>query len=94
MTLDTNYPCPECQVGALNPRRAAYVTTLEGNYVCVPDFPAWVCDLCGRREYDAAALAELSAVLASDRHTRRHRPLPLSRERDYSVPRPNSHRRP
>ncbi|MGD2252437.1 MAG: YgiT-type zinc finger protein [Anaerolineales bacterium] len=67
------YPCPECQVGSLQPRQASYFTTLEGQLVCAPDFPAWVCDMCGRREYDSGALAELQALLATDRRSRNRR---------------------
>jgi YgiT-type zinc finger domain-containing protein len=78
MDEETFYPCPECQVGALRPRRASYLTTLDGQLVCVPDFPAWVCDICGRREYDPASLAELQAMLANDRRSRRQRGPRLS----------------
>jgi hypothetical protein len=51
---------------------------MEGkNLVSVPDFPAWVCDVCGRREYDASALAELRAMLDNTRQgARRSRPRP------------------
>jgi len=31
--------------------------------ISVPDFPAWVCDICGRREYDTQALNQLSLLL-------------------------------
>ena len=31
--------------------------------VTVPDFPAWVCDLCRYREYDLAALKRLHGLL-------------------------------
>jgi YgiT-type zinc finger domain-containing protein len=71
LETEQTYPCPECQVGALHPRRVSYFTSDEGHPLCVPDFPAWVCDVCGRREYDSAALAELRAVLETERRSRR-----------------------
>lgn len=73
------YPCPECQVGNLRPRRVSYFTMEGKNLVSVPDFPAWVCDVCGRREYDSSALAELRAMLDTTRHgprRARRRPQP------------------
>ncbi|HET7011610.1 MAG TPA: YgiT-type zinc finger protein [Anaerolineales bacterium] len=68
---EQTYPCPECQVGALRPAHVSYFSSVSGRPVAVPDFPAWVCDVCGRREYDQAALAELRAMLESDRLGRR-----------------------
>ncbi len=71
MSQEHYYPCPECQVGALRPRRVSFFTSHDGHPIIVPDFPAWVCDVCGRREYDSSALAELHAVLDSDHQARR-----------------------
>jgi YgiT-type zinc finger domain-containing protein len=73
------YPCPECQVGNLRAQRVSYFTMEGKSLVSVPDFPAWVCDVCGRREYDSSALAELRAMLDTTRHGTRHsrrRPQP------------------
>ncbi len=41
-----------------------YFTWLGDELVTVPDFPAWVCDVCHRREYDLHALNELSLLLS------------------------------
>jgi hypothetical protein len=40
-----------------------------GMPLCIPDFPAWVCDLCGLREYDRLALSELEVMLDSNRRS-------------------------
>ena len=40
-----------------------YFTWLAGELITVPDFPAWVCDVCGRREYDGQAIAQLNILL-------------------------------
>jgi YgiT-type zinc finger domain-containing protein len=89
---EATYPCPECQVGTLRAAGVAYLTRLRGQLVTVPDFPAWVCDVCGRREYDEAAIAELRAMLESGSPPRRRigrqlrRPTP-SRSRPTADPR-------
>jgi YgiT-type zinc finger domain-containing protein len=40
-----------------------YFTWLNEELITVPNFPAWVCDLCGRREYDSRAVTWLNALL-------------------------------
>jgi hypothetical protein len=51
--------------------------------ITVPHFPAWVCDVCGKREYDEKAISWLTMLLSPDagRPTQRHRKPPLSRPR-------------
>ena len=82
-----SYPCRECQVGMLQPRPVSYFTAQNGQLISVPDFPAWVCDVCGTTEYDSSALAELHAMLEANRQSlrprRRLRPKP-----DADPPRP------
>jgi len=41
-----------------------YFTWMGEELISVPDFPAWVCDICGRREYDTLALNQLSLLLS------------------------------
>lgn len=40
-----------------------YYTWLDDELITVPDFPAWVCDVCGRREYDGMAMNQLNLLL-------------------------------
>ncbi len=42
----------------------AYYTWLGDELITVPDFPAWVCDICGRCEYDSTALTRLTLLLS------------------------------
>ena len=84
LTADPVYSCPECQVGALRAANVSYIDRFHGRLVTVPDFPAWVCDVCGRREYDEVALAELRAMLESGAPPRRRPSRQLPRP---SVPR-------
>ena len=60
---EENYPCSECQAGVLRPRYITYFTWLGEELITVPDFPAWICDVCGRREYDSRALSWLTILL-------------------------------
>ena len=69
--------CSECQTGVLRLEFITYFTWLSGELVTVPNFPAWVCDVCGRREYDSRAVARLNTLLSHDvgrRHIPRRRP--------------------
>jgi len=56
-------PCPECQSGVLHLKRLTYFTWLNDELISVPDFPAWVCDVCGRCEYDNRAITWLNTLL-------------------------------
>jgi YgiT-type zinc finger domain-containing protein len=53
-----------------------YFTWIGEELITVPDFPAWVCDVCGRREYDLQALNRLSLLLdpSAGRPTKKRRP--------------------
>lgn len=43
-------------------RYLCYFTWLNEDLITVPDFPSWVCDLCGRREYDHKAITWLNVL--------------------------------
>jgi YgiT-type zinc finger domain-containing protein len=60
--------CPECQAGALQNSAVPYYAILEGTLVVVPDFPAWVCDICRHCEYDENALEALRVILGPAAH--------------------------
>lgn len=61
------YMCPECQVGVFRLKHITYFTRMRDELLTVPEFPAWVCDMCGRREFDQRALNWLSVLLDSQR---------------------------
>lgn len=58
-------PCPMCMQGRLRPSRTLYFSISHGQAVCIPDFPAWTCDVCRYSEYDPKALSEWSTTLLS-----------------------------
>ena len=60
------FPCNECQAGVMHLKHMTYFTWLGEELVIVPNFPAWVCDVCGRREYDTRAIAWLTTLLNPD----------------------------
>ncbi|RJP54454.1 MAG: YgiT-type zinc finger protein [Anaerolineaceae bacterium] len=57
-------PCNECRAGIMQPRHITYFTWLGSELIMVPHFPSWVCDLCGRREYDEKAIQWLNMLLS------------------------------
>ncbi|MEW6716559.1 MAG: YgiT-type zinc finger protein [Chloroflexota bacterium] len=56
-------PCEECQTGVMRLSLLTYYTWLKDDFITVPNFPAWVCDICGYREYDGRALDWLQGLL-------------------------------
>jgi YgiT-type zinc finger domain-containing protein len=59
-------PCSDCQAGLMRLRFITYLTWLGEELVLVPNFPAWICDVCGRREYDEKSISWLSMLLNPD----------------------------
>ena len=55
--------CNECSVGMMHMRHITYFTWLGEELITVPNFPAWICDLCGKREYDERAISWLTMLL-------------------------------
>ena len=64
MTEERNLePCSNCQGGRKHFRSVTLMTWLGNDLITVPNFPAWICDICGYRTYDNQALAQLSMLL-------------------------------
>jgi len=68
------YACPDCLGGRQQLRHISYATWFRDQLITVPNFPAWVCDLCGRRDYDPQAVSWLNTLLHSE--NRRQAPRP------------------
>ncbi len=60
------YPCGDCQAGMMLLRFVTYFTWLAEEPIMVPNFPAWICDVCGRRDYDEKSLSWLTMLLNPD----------------------------
>lgn len=66
------YVCPHCQTGSLRLRRVVLAHWYGGQFIIIPNFPGWVCDVCGAREYDDAALEQVQMLLGAEFDLRRH----------------------
>jgi YgiT-type zinc finger domain-containing protein len=86
--------CPHCRAGNLRLQRVVFARWYAGQFITVPNFPAWVCDVCGEREYDEMALDQVRRVLAPEAELRREaaRPGRRSPQRPRSGPRPSLRR--
>jgi len=82
------YTCLECQAGIVQLEHITYFTWLAGELISVPDFPAWVCDVCGRRDYDPQAISLLNILLnaGSSRPARHKRQKPRPQDRPTARP--------
>jgi YgiT-type zinc finger domain-containing protein len=85
------FTCHQCQAGVMNLSFLTYFTWLDDELVMVPNFPAWVCDVCGRREYDTRAVSWLSTLLSPNAghgspKRRLLQPRPRRRRSDHFVP--------
>lgn len=62
--------CPACQVGNYHLKLVTYYAWHGNDFITVPDFPSWVCDVCNRVEYDEKAISQLRSLLASSTDAR------------------------
>ena len=85
-----SYVCPHCQTGTLHLRRVVFAQWYGGQFVTMPNFPGWVCDVCGECEYDAVALDQINTLLGAELDLRRD----ANRRARRSVPPPTPRARP
>jgi YgiT-type zinc finger domain-containing protein len=81
--------CPECHTGFFHLEYLTYFTWLNDELITVPNFPSWVCDVCGKREYDTHAVSWLNMLLSpttgrKPKPRRRHLPGNLNRPQPQS----------
>jgi YgiT-type zinc finger domain-containing protein len=63
-TINTpGFACFECQTGVMKVKFVTYFTWIETQLITVPDFPAWVCDVCGNSVYDQKAVNVITTLL-------------------------------
>lgn len=80
--LDESFaPCPECSAGVMRLKQVTYFTWLNGELITVPNFPAWICDVCGRREFDPRAITWLNTLLNTSGGRGKSRAKPRSSSR-------------
>lgn len=61
--VESTAPCQECGAGVLRLSHVTYFTWLNDELITVPNFPAWICDVCGRREFDPRSVNWLNMLL-------------------------------
>ena len=81
--------CPECHTGVFRLEYLTYFTWLNDELITVPNFPSWVCDICGKREYDTRAVSWLNMLL-SPTTGRKHKPHRRNLPRNLNRPQPRS----
>ena len=79
------YACPECHGGNVRMQHVVYYTWVSGELITVPEFPAWICDMCGMREYDQRALSWLNIILSPDTR-RKYQPQIQKKSRTQESP--------
>jgi len=85
----TIQPCIHCQGGRKRLKTATLMTWLGDDLITVPNFPAWICDICGHRNYDTQALAQLSLMLNPDAGTPIQKPIkPAGKKPTANTPPP------
>ncbi len=57
------WPCLNCRIGYMRPRRITYASHHGDLFVVVPNMPAYICDVCGNRQYDEEALMQLTPLI-------------------------------
>ncbi len=70
--------CSECQVGVPYLGSATYFTWIDDELITVPDFPCWICDVCGKRDWDSHALMQLNLLLSPNAGKVQQKRRPLS----------------
>jgi YgiT-type zinc finger domain-containing protein len=83
-------PCTECQAGVMRLRFITYFTWLDEELITVPNFPAWICDVCGRREYDEKSISWLTMLLDPNAGKPTGRKRAPARSSRRSVSRPSA----
>ncbi len=68
-----------------------YFTWLGEELITVPNFPAWICDMCGKREFDGRAVSWLTMLLDPNagkptRRVKKRTPRPDPPKRNTSHP--------
>ncbi len=89
--------CQHCLAGTLRLKQVVFAHWYGGQFITIPNFPGWVCDVCGETEYDAVALEQIETILGTEldlrreagrrarRGTRNIQPLPRSSGRRRRV---------
>lgn len=65
--------CLECG-GVYRTKRVVECFTIRGDTVCIEGIPAFVCDVCGDRQFSADVTSQIQRILREQRPPDRHVP--------------------
>jgi YgiT-type zinc finger domain-containing protein len=65
------YICQHCLAGTLRLQQVVFAHWYGGQFITIPNFPGWVCDVCGETEYDSVALEQVETILGTELDLRR-----------------------
>lgn len=82
------FQCSHCAAGMMRLNYITYFTWLDNELVMVPGFPAWICDVCAKREYDDRAVHWLTALLSPNAGQTTIRSKPQRRVPGSKLPHP------
>ena len=90
--LPKSISCNACPAGVMHLRHVTYFTWLGDELVTAPNFPAWVCDMCGKREYDQHSVSVLAMILNPEagKPTRRVKRTPRPDSHNLNIQHPRS----
>ena len=61
-----SYSCPRCTVGRCHHQTTTFVEIYNGQFLCVPDMPVYICDVCHFAEFELDALESIWTELEMD----------------------------
>jgi len=82
--------CPHCYFGRIQPGKRSFAARTNGKPVMVPDFPAWICDVCGFTIYDPTSLINLQRLLTNPAKPYLPHPAPKTPKTKPAKPRPQT----
>lgn len=56
-------PCPNCRIGYIRPHRITYAGYHGDLFIVMPNVLAYICDVCGNREYDEELMMQLIPLI-------------------------------
>src|SRR5688500_15959354 len=82
--------CRDGSAQVVHLRQITYFPWWGEQLTTVPNFPAWVCDMCGKREYDERAISWLTMLLSPNagEPTQRIKRPPRADSPKRNIPRP------
>lgn len=66
MASQESIVCPVCHIGHIELHVTTYIQLYGETLICVPNTPAWTCDVCHERQYDPSSLQRIDMLVGQD----------------------------